>query len=261
MPSPFPGMDPWLETPDLWPGVHATLIPLFRELLAPVLRPKYTVDVERRVYILDEDDPARLQIVPDLALLERDARARAPLAGAAPGAGTLLRMVLDTVEVRETRLLVRATEDKELVTVIELLSPANKTRGSRGLAEYREKRREVLRSKVNLVEIDLLRAGVRIPGLDALPRADYFAHVSRVEQRPRGEVFAWSLRDPAPTLPLPLRPADREPGLDLALALRLLYDRSGYDLLVDYRRPPEPPLGPEDAAWAAARIAEWRPPA
>ena len=215
MASPFPGMDPYLEAPALWPDVHGNLITEIQAVLGAQVRPKYFVGIERRVYILEEDDMA------------------------------------EEIEVQERFLAVRRLPGRELVAVIEILSPANRTPGSRGREEYLAKRRQTFRSSVHLVEIDLLRAGARIPSVDPLPSCDYLAHVSRTSLRPRGEVYAWGVREPPPTIPVPLGEGDPDAVLDLARAIRQVFDRVGYELIVDYDGPPpEPPLRAEDAAWA-----------
>lgn len=158
------------------------------------------------------------------------------------------------VEVSEPRLVIRAARDRTVVTVVELLSPVDESSpASRGRQEYLARRRDVLRSEANLVEIDLLRGGLGIPSVDPLPPGDYHAHVSRVALRPRGEVFSWWLRDPLPALPIPLR-EDHEVQLDLGEALARAYDQGGYDVEIDYHRPPEPPLRAEDRAWAEELI-------
>ena len=166
----------------------------------------------------------------------------------------MLHMVADEIEVRESRLVVRAVGDRALVTVIEVLSPANKAAGSRGRDEYLSKRREVLRSSVHMIEIDLLRAGNPIPSVDPLPEGDYHVHVSRAPLRPRGEVFSWSLRDSIPEILVPLSQGDADVVLDLGAAVRSVYDRGGYDLVVDYGAPLDPPLRSEDAGWAASLL-------
>lgn len=254
MPSPFPGMDPYLEARALWPGVHNELIVQLRHLLVPQVRPAYFVDVEKRVYVIDEDDPAQRTIVPDVTVT-RVSGAPSPLPpGSAATPRAALLLMAQEVEVREPRLVIRAARDRAVVTVIELLSPANKgSPGSKGRQEYLTKRREVLRSDANLVEIDLLRDGLGIPSVDPLPPGDYHAHVSRVALRPRGEVFSWSLRDPLPSLPVPLR-GDQVAWLDLDQALARAYDQGGYDVELDYGRPPEPQLAEADRAWAAALL-------
>lgn len=265
MARPFPGMDPWLERAAVWPGVHSKLISTFQDLLVPRLVPRYFADIERRVYILSEDDPAQRLIVPDVAVADVVAPGPAASgAGVGPGGSTeitapnLLLAIADEAEVREWRLVIRERETRDVVAVIELLSPTNKVAGSRGREEYLAKRREVMRSSAHLVEIDLLRAGDRFPFVDPLPVADYHAHVSRVQLRPRGEVWSWRVRDRLPILPIPLRGGEPDVPLDLAQALDEVYDRVRYDLVLDYDGSPERPLSDQDAAWATQRISAWR---
>lgn len=254
MPSPFPGMDPWLEHPALWPDVHANVIAVTRELLAQQLSPRYVVRVERRVYLLAEEDPARHLFVPDVSVLApKAAGAPQPSRPGKPKLEPLLVTVQDEVEVAESRLVIRKVGPaRELVTAIEVLSPANKTPGSRGREEYLAKRREVLRSSVHLVEIDLLRGGSRVPGS---PPGDYVALVSRTSLRPRGEAYVWSVRDALPEIPVPLLEGEDDAALDLARVLREAWDRARYDLEVDYGAPLDVPLRPEDAAWAKDLLA------
>jgi hypothetical protein len=257
MPSPFPGMDPYLEAPASWTGVQSRLINDISELLVPQVKPTYLLDVESRVFVLDEDDPARRLFVAEAALVETGRASPTRRSGKGPSPVTaVVLMLLDTVEVSEPRLVIRDARGGEVVTVIEVLSPTNKTLGSRGREEYLSKRRELLRSNVHLIEIDLLRAGARIPSADPLPPCDSMAHLSRVGMRPRGEVFAWTVRAPAPVIPVPLRSADADVMLDLGATLRRTYERGGHDAAIDYARPPEPPLRGEDAAWAAALLRE-----
>lgn len=254
MGSPFPGMDPHIEQPSLWPGFHAQVIGEMRALLVPQLRPRYFVDIEKRLYVCSVEDPAARGFVADVAILS----ARETLPAPAPEAarGPVVITMVDEIEISESRLVVYPAEGGTAVAVVELLSPANKTAGSRGRREYLEKRGEILRSDVHLVEVDLLRAGERIPSLQPLPRADYLVHVSRVGLRPRGEIWPIRLRDPLPVVPVPLSAGENDARLDLGAAVRLAYDRGGYDVRIDYRKPPPPPpLVDEDAAWARERAA------
>lgn len=262
MPSPFPGMDPYLEAPAIWPGVRAALLNAIREILVPEVRPNYYVDLERRVYVVEEDDPAQRLLVPDVTVVAAPGRG-APQPQATAGARAMpavVLMVQEQLEVRESRLVIHAADNHEVVCVIELLSPANKTTGSKGRDEYLSKRRELLRSTAHLVEVDLLRVGNRIPSVGPLPEGDYYVHVSRVALRPRGEVFAWTLRDAAPAIPVPLRRRDPDAIVDLAEVIGRAYDRGGYDLIVDYLHLPGPPLRPSDEAWAQALLAQRRGP-
>ncbi len=141
---------------------------------------------------------------------------------------------------------IRDTGNRKLVTAIELLSPTNKRMGE-GRDEYLEKRRRLLLSTAHLVEIDLLRAGERVPMRKPLPAAAYFILVSRAERRPMTDIWPVHLEDPLPPVPIPLLPGDADVPLDLQRAFGNVYDLGGYDLLVDYSRPP---LNADQAAWA-----------
>lgn len=256
MGSPFPGMDPWLESPALWPNVHHGLLGAIRDQLQQALRPHFFVDVEERVYVISEDDPATRWIVPDVTVVET--ATPAPVAqprGAAQVAAASAEVTLLVEEpvVRERHLVVRSLPGQQVVSVIELLSPSNKLKGSRTREEYLAKRREVLRSDAHLIEIDLLRGGERTPVYSPLPAGEYLVCVSRRERRPQGQVWAWGVREAIPVVPLPLR-GQPDARLDLGAALTTLYERAGYDLVIDYRKPPVPALSPEDAAWAAERV-------
>jgi hypothetical protein len=148
---------------------------------------------------------------------------------------------------------IRQRETARLVAVIELLSPVNKRRG-KGREEYLEKRRTFLTSPVHLIEIDFLRSYPRMPFDDPLPPAHYMVMVCKTGERPHSSVWPISVRQPLPTIPIPLLPPDPPVPLDLGQALRTAYERARYDLRVNYRNPPVPPLSPADAAWAVALI-------
>jgi hypothetical protein len=248
VPTPFPGMDPYLEHPDLWPDVHNGLIAALRDDLSPVLRPRYYVALEERTYL---EEPGELAFIgrPDLAVVER---------GGPSGSGPKSRRVPAVVEVelplagmvRETYLEVRSVPAGDVVTVVELLSPGNKRPGA-GRRMYLEKREEVLMTRTSLVEIDLLRAGERMPTRGPEVPSDYRILVSRSHRRPKADLIAFGVRDPIPTFPLPLRRDEEEPIVDLGRVLHALYDRAGYDLRIDYGREPVPPLAAEDANWAS----------
>ena len=108
--------------------------------------------------------------------------------------------------------------------------------------------------RTHLVELDLLRAGERLPTLDPLPPADFYVFVSRAPRRPHAEVFPWTLRRRLPTIAVPLADSDPDISLDLQRAFTTVYDRAGYDYALDYQRPVEPPLAEADAAWAAELV-------
>lgn len=148
-------------------------------------------------------------------------------------------------EQRETYVVIRERETREVVTVIETLSPGNKWPGSDGRKEYLKKREELLQSQVHLVELDLVRRGRRLPMISPMPPGDYYAIVSRRPRRPRADVYAWTLRDPMPPIPIPLKKVDGDVQLDL----QTVFDRARYDRSLDYTQPISPPMNESDAAW------------
>ncbi len=252
MPSPFPGMDPYLERADLWPNVHNSLMAALRDDLAPRLRPRYFVGLEERAVLAVADDAA-IGTRPDLAVGET-----APEAGALHEAGLIYEVpvavtVLLPDYVRLGYLELRTAADDRIVTVVELLSPFNKRSGE-GWDDYTRKRGQVLASAVHLVEIDLLRAGQRMALARPVAQADYRILVSAWETRPRADLYAFDVTSPIPSFPLPLLPDDMPARVDLGAILHAVYDRAGFDLRLDYRRDAEPPLRPQAAAWADALL-------
>lgn len=210
MPSPFPGMDPYLEISHKWPGVQMLLIVQYVEVLNRQLRPRYVAEIEERVYPTPDADG----------------------------------------ETHERRVEIRATDTKQLVTVIELLSPANKVVGSEGRRSFLAKRREVTSSPAHWVEIDLLRHGETLSLRRGLTAHEYFVHVSPAEMRPTDRVWPIRLENRLPVISIPLRAPDPDTTLDLQAALDTIYDRGAYDLKLDYTTDPDPALPPELAKWA-----------
>lgn len=199
MPSPFPGMNPYLEQEGLWHDFHQSFMPLAREILTEQVRPAHVVRLE------------------------------------------------ETEIERESSIEIRDRKSRELVAVIELLSPSNKRLGP-DREQYLAKRRQLLNSGVHFVEIDLLRGWPRLP-LDDLPDCDYYALVSRAELRPKVGIWPIRLRDSLPVIPIPLRAPDPDARLDLQAILHRLYDAAGYADDI-YTGQPQPPLHPADQVWA-----------
>ncbi len=246
MPSPFPGMNPYLENPELWTEVHHLLISILAETLNPQLLPHYRAAIEKRVYQMNGED-ALLVGIPDVTV-EQSRSARAPrpaspvsstLAVALPPSVPISVTVPMPMEFREGYLEIREVATREVVTVVELLSPTNK-RSGKGRDAYEEKRREVLASRTHLVEIDLLRAGEPMAISGGL-RGNYRILVSRGNCRPRAELYVFDLQEQIPIFPLPLKAPDAEPLIDLHQLLDVAYDRAGYDVVIDYNREPVPP--------------------
>lgn len=253
MPSPFPGMDPYLENPGLWPDVHHEFMSVAREILHGQLRPKYLVRIEERVYISDENDPGRKVIAPDLRITDRPGFGAQPFAPTTGGLAVAEPLVVTTLidsEINEAFLEILDREQRQVVTVIEIVSPANKVVGARGRDSYLQKRRQVMNSSSHWVEIDLLRTGEPTFSRELIPPHDYLAHVSRRQQRPEGRVWPIRLPQRLPVIDIPLRPEDQEAKLDLQQVLTTVYDRAGYDLEIDYRAAAVPPLTGDSEAWA-----------
>jgi hypothetical protein len=246
-------MDPFIEDQE-WTDFHARCITVIGEVLTPSVRHRYVVRVERRVYVEHHTGESDW-VVPDVAVL-RDAGAR-PASGAARTASRPLATAPRPVEClvpmpvtkRETYLVIRGTRTNEVVTVIELLSPTNKTRGSDGFREYIERREKLLQSAAHLVEVDLLRRGEGPPVIGSLPDLDYRALVCRRQSRPKAQAYGWSLRDRLPTLPVPLSEDDPEADLDLQQVFTTTYERAAYEDSIDYAATLNPPLRADDDAW------------
>ena len=256
MASPFPGMDPYLEDPRIWPGFHHYLADELVAQLNRQIGPKYYADVNVRT-VVEEVSIAMPQVIhPDVGVVEAPPPEPVPGPVAAaisiPPAPVQRLVIAGQTKLRTVE--VRLTETDRLVTAIEILSPYNKRPGD-GLEEYRRKRRQILRSSVHLVEIDLLRGGER-PGRevnDPPLNADYVLLVNRSREEAEGrisEIWPVALNEPLPLLPIPLLSPDPDVALDLNAALRSVYARAGYEWRLNYQRPvPPPALRPEMAAW------------
>jgi len=256
MPSPFPGMDPYLESPLLWRDVHHTLASQIRQQLVPRLSPRYVARLETRFVAFSPDEKEIRILYPDADVTHAQLRehiiatyetcADAPVAISPP---PLVLRAISPERVELVTVEIRDAAQGRLVTSIEILSPINKRPG-KGLEEYRTKRATVLSASAHLLEIDLLRPGTRAPRLINLQKSDYFVFLTRAEQSDLTETWPISVRDPLPVAPVPLLPGDDDVPLDLAHALRTMYDEARYDLSIDYSQPPIPPLAQDDAAWA-----------
>ncbi len=260
MDSPFAGMNPYLEEPSMWPDVHNSLITEIRNQIQNALAPKYRAVITP--YTAFESlaiAPVRA-VFPDVAVLET------PPPRPAPGGGVAVATTIETaveieaapltlpatmeVPVEYARIEIRTVRDYILVTAIELLSPANKRPTRTGAEAYESRRQELFRSHAHLLELDLLRGGVRPQVTGPLPDAPYFIFLSRAERRPYLEIWPLSLRLPIKPVPIPLRHPDPPVPLDLGAAIHATYRRARYDLAIDYTQaPPAPVLAPEDRTW------------
>lgn len=254
MRSPFPGMDPYLENPDLWSEVHSRLIVAIADDLTENLSEKYRVAIEKRTYFSGDD--SLLVGIPDVSVVAKRRDGEMPTGGTAtlPLSEPITVTVPMVEEVQERYLEIREVKTGAVITAIELLSPKNKRKGE-GRQAYERKRNQVLASLTHLVEIDLLRGGQPLP-IKGDIQSDYRILVSRSDRRPSAQLYAFNLRQRIPPFSIPLTPADEEPMLDLQAILGLVYDRGRYYLAIDYTQPIQPPLPEEAATWAAGLLAE-----
>ena len=258
MPSPFPGMNPYLEHPDFWSEVHHRLITAIADTIAPLIRPKYYAAIEKRTYLSEIEDSVLVGI-PDLAVYtKRDASGtltRTPTnqTGSTVALATQTEAISVTVpipeEIRESYLEIREVGTGTVVTVVEIISPKNKGAGE-GRKAYERKRKQLLGSSTHLVEIDLIRSGQPMRILEEI-KSDYRILISRSEIRPRAYLYAFSVRDTIPSFSLPLQSGESKPLVELQSLLNGVYERAGYDLRLDYTQEPVPKLKPEDAIWAS----------
>ncbi|RUT07067.1 hypothetical protein DSM106972_023280 [Dulcicalothrix desertica PCC 7102] len=250
--SPFPGMNPYLEDPDLWAEVHHWLITLIANNLVPQLRPKYRVAIEKRVYQTVGEEIVLVGI-PDVSVgrskTDSNDKTASTVAVASPEAKPVTVTIPMPEEEREGYLEVREVETGAVVTTIEILSPKNKCAGD-GRKAYETKRQKVLSSETHLVEIDLLRGGKPMPIVGRFINSSYRILVSRSNYRPKAELYPFELTEPIPSFPLPLRQGDTEPLLSLQTLIQEVYDRAGLDMAIDYTRKPIPELSEADETWA-----------
>lgn len=247
MPSPFPGMNPYLEHPDVWHDFHHRFITTAAEALTAQVRPAYIVKVDAHIYLHELPDEPRRLIGRGDANIMHVHDDLGPTAGAtamieAPVRG---RIELAVDEEQVNYLEIVDSKSRAVVTVVELLSPANKFAGS-DREQYLGKRRQLFRTDVHLVEIDLLRAGPRMP-VECLSPCDYVILVSRWESRPDVDLWPLTLRQPLPTIPVPLK-SEQAAQLDLQSILHRVYDSAGYADYV-YQNEIEPPLAPAYREW------------
>lgn len=264
MPSPFPGMDPYLEG-YLWPDVHAALAGKIRQQLTPKLRPRYTARLE--IYLVEDTTPeAEVGILyPDVEVLQVSQASVVPSGvmgleidqGAiATTPAPLTLPVLQPVAVRVPTIEIRDTAKNLLVTCIEILSPVNKREP--GLTSYRHKRQRLHQAGVHLIELDLLRRGTRPYSHPRLPQVSYLVTLTRSGL---GAVEIWpiGLQDKLPIIPVPLLAPDADVPLALSVALNAIYEEAAYDLSIDYHQPPPPPqLSQPDASWLEKLLAQLR---
>lgn len=241
----FPGMNPYLENPELWSEVHFGLIAVLARFLNAVITPKYRAAVEKRVY-----SDSLLVGIPDVSVSQQGTEIATPQQTTATLSQPLAVTVPIAEETQERFLEIREVATGTVVTVVEVLSPKNKRSGA-GKTKYDTKRQTLLNSTAHLVEIDLLRTGEAKPMVGGVA-SDYRVLVSRADRRPTAELYPFNLRQALPRFLLPLRPTDQEPVVDLQQVLQQVYQEAALDLAIDYSQPPVPPVSDDDWDWIAS---------
>lgn len=256
MPSPFPGMDPWLEGPEHWHNVHQILITLIAGELNRTLPEGFAASIDENVYLVSPEE----RLLPDVAVLRTTNFATAPNLPLVSLGGRLATAPIEVFEVqeevREPFIKVVSTHGKRaVVTVIEVLSPINKT--GDGREQYRKKQLEILESDAHLLEIDLLRGGQHTVAVDSMSLAaqlggfwDYLVCLHRAGTGHRYPCWPFTLSDPLPTVLVPLTIGYEDVSLDLGALFERCYDEGPFRRTVDYAQLPTPRLKPSAAAWA-----------
>jgi hypothetical protein len=263
MPSPFPGMDPYIEACGLWEDFHNHLVEQIAWHLADVAPNRYIVRTGKRSYlVLVESEEKKIHpFQPDVRIkTSRVGGKRGKKGGTAVAEPTVekkphvLRAFIEE-EHREKFVEIYETEpEMRLVTSLEVLSPSNKQPNSEGWELYQRKRQSILLSNVNLVEIDLLRGGQRLPMLDPWPTSPYVLMVARAGKPHACLVWEAYFQEPLPNIPVPLAKPDADLSLPLQPLLDTIYRRFRYEQSLDYTKELTPPLTAEESAWCQEHL-------
>jgi hypothetical protein len=268
MPSPFPGMDPFLENPEVFPDFHRSFLVYLRAAVQPLLPKNYFAALELREWL-----ELGRTIIPDVKIKKRPRPRPKP-----NGGGTAVKAMRRTEplilkeaeeEHREAYVSIyrKRARDRQLVTSIELLSPSNKSPGSEGRKLFQEKQQQLLRAGVNLVEIDLLRGGkhtTRVPeqvlwmGAQAF---DYHVCVTRGEEPTTYRTYPFSLEGALPAIDIPLAPDDPDVPADLQIVITRTFEDGDYERqgVYDHPIPPGPALNSKRSAWVNRLLRQHHP--
>jgi len=247
-------MDPFVESLGIWRDFQLGLLASCRRILNSALPRNYIALADEEIVLVDLTGEATVPFRPDVLVAQRPPQGpRTERPESSGGVAVLEPAIIplalkDLDELHHRWIEIQRLPERTLVTVIEVLSPTNKYQPGR--SKYLEKRNALIEQLVHLVEIDLLLAGPRLPMARPLPRGDYYAMVSRAEARPNSEVYAWSIRQSLPPVPIPLLHPDEDARLDLAVVVNETYEWGRYDDAINYTAPLTVPLRPEDRAWA-----------
>ena len=244
--NPFPGMNPYLEHPDIWPDFHFSLVAGLATALGPRLPHNYRIDLQRRVEV-EEPSAGGSSVAETVSVV------------AAPTDEAVAVRVRMPREVSVSWLRVETVPERELVTIVEVLSPTNKRPGE-GRRRYIRKREAIVAGLVNLVEIDLLRRWEPMPMETPPPAGDYRILVCRSLESPGAWLYPFRVRQRIPKFTLPLRSDDEAPPpeVDLGPIISALHHTARYGQVARYNAPPpEPVFAPEVQQWAGERVKQY----
>jgi Protein of unknown function (DUF4058) len=263
MKSPFPGMDPYIESCGLWEDFHTKLIVKIFETLAQTVPERYVVRTGERSYMVlaGREGKETHSFHPDLGVVTPPPAAQPTASGGAAvvdqvvSAGAVPMQAFIEMDYREAFIeIYEADPHQQLVTCLEVLSPSNKRRRTPGWRKYQRKRQALLLGSANLVEIDLLRGGERMPMFDQWPNAPYTMLVARQERAPHCLVWPVHYQSPVPIIPVPLAPPDPDVLLNLQPLIESVYQLSHYDRSIDYACPLKPPLAADESSWLEQQL-------
>jgi hypothetical protein len=258
--SPFPGMDPYIESCGLFESFHGCLIQAIADVLVAAVPDRYLVRPGERSFmvLLQSDEEVKRSFLPDISVKaprsRRSEKGGVALAEPPDGEPVVMRACIQEEQREQFVEIYEDTPEHRLVTSIEVLSASNKTPRTPGWELYQRKRQCILLGKVNLVEIDLLRAGRRMPMRDPWPASPYQLLVARAGMGERCQVWAGHFRRPLPEVPVPLAAPDADIPLRLQPLIESIYQRFRYDRSIDYTRPAGPRLAAKDTAWLRQQL-------
>jgi hypothetical protein len=256
MPSPFPGIDPYLESQGHWLDFHARFVPVFADAVNEQLPEGYLARIDERMTLVElpHEDQARL-IRPDVSVVWGDSSQEpGPTQSTRPSSSSAVTLEPVTIPMMllevesEIYLEILHLPDQKVVTIVELLSPSKKV--GAGRRDYLAKRHALMVPEVHLVELDFLIAGHRLPTERPLPPGDYYTLVARRERWPDCDVFTWTIQNRLPIIPIPLLAPDPDIEVDLGPPFATVYKRGRYARLIRYDAPLELPLSPASRTWA-----------
>jgi hypothetical protein len=272
MGSPFPGTDPYIEACGLWEDLHDNLIIEMQVALSSRLPDRYVVRAGERAYVVMSrpgNESREHRFRPEVGVAATAAVPTAVMASSRPAdslmsddeSGPIAICAFVETEYREIFLEIRLPPPaKRLVTCIEVLSPSNKSPGTKGWRLYNRKRRAYLSGQAHFVEIDLLRGGRRFRMADDWPDSPYYLLACRKNEAALCKVWPAFFNRPLPRNNIPLLAPDPDIALDLQPLVEKIYTRSRYQRDIDYGQPIEPPLSPAETAWLQERLREPREP-